>query len=160
MLPVVTTGGDPMTSRIDRPIYQFLRVLTVDRAWLGLAAQAAELTRFRDVRRRDESFDSNSTWGAPSMARMAVYDDLAEERLRIYERGLGPSWSRIKWSFGGDIVLLPKTHFLFTNPLTQSMLGRLAVPLLTCGPVHQLARTIRASYGLQGQASPVHSLEC
>ena len=57
------------------------------------------------------------------------------------------SSSQIKWSFGGEVVLLPQSQFLFTNRLFNSVLGRLVSPLLTSQVVRRLGQRIRARHG-------------
>jgi hypothetical protein len=58
--------------------------------------------------------------------------------------------SQIKWSFGGEVVLLPQSHFVLTNRLAQYSLGGLASPLLTSNMVRRLAQRVRARHGGRG----------
>jgi hypothetical protein len=54
--------------------------------------------------------------------------------------------SRIKRSFGGEAVLLPRPHFVFTNPLAQQALGSVSAGLLSSQAVRRLAQRFRPKF--------------
>jgi len=66
-----------------------------------------------------------------------------------------PPHDRIKWSFGGEVVLLPQSYFAFPNRLAQHLLGGLALPMLSSQAVRQFMGRLRAAPG--GRASETGS---
>jgi hypothetical protein len=54
--------------------------------------------------------------------------------------------SRIKWSFGGEAVLLPRPHFVFTNSLAQLALGSASAALMGGQAVRRLAQSFRPKF--------------
>jgi len=58
-----------------------------------------------------------------------------------------PPHDQIKWSFGGEVVLLPQSYFAFPNRLAQHLLGGAVLPILNSEAMRRSMGRLRAARG-------------
>ncbi|MFL5285618.1 MAG: lipid II:glycine glycyltransferase FemX [Rhodopila sp.] len=56
-----------------------------------------------------------------------------------------PPHDQIKWSFGGEVVLLPQSYFASPNGLAQYLLGGFVLPILNSHAIRRLMGRLRAT---------------